>query len=140
MSTLNPYISFTNTAREAMSFYKDVFGGELSLMTFGEMGETGEIKDLVMHSQLTTPSGFTLMGADSPSPEHPVTYGDNVTVSLSGSEADELRGYWEKLSEDAEIEVPLEKQMWGDEFGMLKDRFGVKWMVNIASAGQSQEA
>jgi PhnB protein len=132
MSTLSPYISFTNTAREAMSFYQEIFGGELNAMTFGDMGETGEIKDLIMHSQLTAPNGFILMGSDSPSPEHPVTYGDNISISLAGSDADELRGYWEKLSDSAEIEVPLEKQMWGDEFGMLKDKFGVKWLVNIA--------
>lgn len=133
MSTLNPYLSFTNTARQAMEFYQSALGGELTAMTFGDMGETGEIKDLIMHSQLTTPAGFTLMGSDSPGPEHPVTYGDNVTISLSGSDAEELRGYWERLSEGAEIEVPLEKQMWGDEFGMLKDQFGIKWLVNIAS-------
>ncbi|MCB4208751.1 VOC family protein [Arthrobacter sp. UM1] len=139
MTTLNPYISFTNNAREAMDFYKEVFGGELNAMTFGQMGETGEIKDLIMHSMLTTPSGFTLMGADSPSPEHPVTYGDNIQISLSGTEADELRGYWEKLVEGGEIEVPLEKQMWGDEFGMVKDRFGVKWLVNITGQQGGQQ-
>ena len=56
-------------------------------------------------------------------------------MSLSGDDADELRGYWEKLSDGGTVSVPLEKQMWGDEFGMCTDRFGVAWMVNI---GQPQ--
>src|SRR5215211_7816717 len=55
----------------------------------------------------------------------------NIAVSLSGDDADELRGYWEKLSSGGSVSVPLEKQMWGDEFGMCVDRFGVAWMVNI---------
>jgi PhnB protein len=58
--------------------------------------------------------------------------GNNITISLSGDDQDELRGYWEKLSTGGNITMQLEKQMWGDEFGMCVDRFGVAWMVNIA--------
>jgi PhnB protein len=60
--------------------------------------------------------------------------GDTITISLSGDDADALRGYWEKLSGGGNVTMPLEKQMWGDEFGMCVDKFGVPWMVNITQA------
>ena len=131
-SRLNPYISFDGNARQAMEFYKDVFGGTLTLSTFGEFGaQDAPGADKIMHGQLETDRGFTLMGADNPpgTEYHP---GNNMAVSLSGDDAGELRGYWEKLSDGGAVPVPLEKQMWGDEFGMCADRFGVTWMVNIA--------
>lgn len=128
---LNPYINFTNNAREAMEFYKGALGGDLTVNTFGEYGDKDAPgADGIMHAQLETPSGFTLMASDlPPGMEH--TPGTNMTVSLSGDDADELRGYWEKLSDGADITMPLEKQMWGDEFGQLVDKYGVAWMVNI---------
>jgi PhnB protein len=134
-SRLNPYISFDGNARPAMEFYERVFGGTLTLSTFGELGgEAGPASDRIMHGMLETPSGFTLMGADMPpGTEH--APGNNIAVSLSGDDADELRGYWENLSGSGTVAVPLEKQMWGDEFGMCVDQFGITWMVNI---GESQ--
>jgi PhnB protein len=134
-SRLNPYISFNGNAREAMEFYKGVFGGTLTLNTFGEYGAPDAPEaNKIMHGQLETDSEFTLMGADTPpGAEH--NPGDNITVSLSGDDADELRGYWEKLSDGGSVSVPLEKQMWGDEFGQCVDRFGIGWLVNI---GQPQ--
>jgi PhnB protein len=130
-SRLNPYVSFDGNARQAMEFYKGVFGGDLTVNTFGEFGapDTPDA-DKVMHSQLESPGGFTLMGSDTPSgmQRNP---GDTITISLSGTDADELRGYWEKLSAGGTVTMPLEKQMWGDEFGMCVDRFGVPWMVDI---------
>jgi PhnB protein len=131
-SRLNPYISFTDNAREALEFYKSVFGGELSVSTFGEFGtEDQALEDKVMHGMLETDKGFTLMGADTP-PGMSRNPGDNITVSLSGDDGDELHKYWDKLTEGGQVTMPLEKQMWGDEFGMCVDRFGVPWMVNIA--------
>ncbi|MGH9216266.1 MAG: VOC family protein [Acidimicrobiales bacterium] len=135
-SRLNPYISFTSNARQAMEFYQGVFGGNLRLNTFGEFGaQDSPDADKIMHGMLETDSGFTLMGADTPAGmEH--NPGTNITVSLSGDDADELRGYWGKLSAGGAVSVPLEKQMWGDEFGMCVDQFGIGWMVNI---GQPQD-
>jgi PhnB protein len=130
---LNPYIGFRDNARQAMEFYQEVFGGQLDLNTFGELGgdqTPSEDADKVMHAMLTTPSGFALMGADTPA-GMPYNPGDNISISLSGDDDAELRGYWEKLSEGGNVSVPLEKQMWGDEFGMCTDRFGIGWMVNI---------
>jgi PhnB protein len=131
-SVLNPYISFQNDARQAMEFYKDVFGGTLNMNTFGEYGDPNAPgADGIMHGQLTTDSGFTLMGADTP-PGMERNPGDNITISLSGDDEQELRGYWDKLSQGGTVTLPLEKQMWGDVFGQCTDRFGVPWMVNIS--------
>ncbi|MFF4352890.1 VOC family protein [Streptomyces sp. NPDC001530] len=131
-SRLNPYISFDGNARQAMEFYKEVFGGALRLNTFGEFGQKDTPEaDKIMHSMLETPSGFTLMGADTP-PGMELAKGNNFSVSLSGDDDTELRGYWDKLSADGSVSVPLEKQVWGDVFGMCTDRFGIPWMVNIA--------
>ncbi|MFD5424910.1 VOC family protein [Streptomyces sp. NPDC127084] len=132
-SRLNPYLSFNGDARQAMEFYKEVLGGTLVMHTYGESGggEPGTPQgDNIMHAMLETPSGFTLMGADAP-PGMPHTAGNNFSVSLSGDDDAELRGYWDKLSGAGSVAVPLEKQMWGDVFGMCTDRFGIPWMVNI---------
>lgn len=130
-SRLNPYLSFDGNALQAMEFYKEVFGGTLALNTFGEFGQKDTPQaDKIMHSKLEAPSGFTLMGADTP-PGMELAKGNNFSVSLSGDDDAELRGYWEKLSTGGSVSVPLEKQMWGDVFGMCTDRFGIPWMVNI---------
>jgi PhnB protein len=130
-SRLNPYIAFDGNAREAMDFYQSVFGGDLTISTFGEFGapEAG-IADKVMHAMLTADNGFALMASDTP-PGMTYTPGGSISVSLSGDDGDDLRGYWQKLSDGGSVSVPLEKQMWGDEFGQCNDRFGVAWMVNI---------
>jgi PhnB protein len=133
-SRLNPYISFPGTARDAMEFYEGVFGGSLTLNTFGELGgQDAPNPDQIMHAMLETGSGFTLMGSDTP-PGMEHDPGNNIAISLSGDDDGELRGYWEQLSEGGTVTMPLEKQMWGDEFGMCTDRFGIAWMVNIAQA------
>jgi PhnB protein len=130
-SRLNPYISFNGNARAALEFYEEVFGGTLTINTFGEFGAgDGPGADNIMHGQLETTSGFTLMGSDTP-PGMEYTPGNTMTVSLSGDDAAELRGYWDKLSAAGTVTMPLERQMWGDEFGMCVDQFGVPWMVNI---------
>jgi PhnB protein len=130
-SRLNPYISFQDNAREAIEFYQRVFGGTVTLNTFGEYGAADSPDaDKIMHGQLDSDRGFTLMAADTPSGME-YNPGTNIAVSLSGDDAEELRGYWEQLSEGGTVSVPLEKQMWGDEFGMCMDRFGIGWMVNI---------
>ena len=130
-SRLNPYVNFAGNAREAMEFYQRVFGGNLVLNTYGQYGAPDIPEaDQIMHGQLESPSGFTLMGADVP-PGTTLTAGGGITVSLSGDDSDDLHGYWDKLSDGGTVSVPLEKQMWGDEFGMCTDKFGIPWMVNI---------
>jgi len=130
---LNPYISFKDDAREAMTFYQQALGGDLTISTFGEYGAEGDHADQVMHSVLETPDGLTLMASDTP-PGMPSRSGDNISISLSGDDADTLRARFNALAEGGSVDVPLEKQVWGDEFGSLTDRFGVGWLVNIAGA------
>ncbi|BDZ44775.1 VOC family protein [Naasia aerilata] len=136
---LNPYLSFRDDARDAMTFYQSVFGGELNVSTFGEFGGTDDPAEssLVMHAQLETPTGFTLMASDTPKSMGEAATGGSFSVSLSGDDDAELRGYWEKLLDGATVTMPLAPAPWGDEFGMLTDRFGVPWMVSIG-AGQQQ--
>lgn len=134
-TNLNPYLNFLDgKARAAMEFYQSVLGGELSMMTFGQMGSEGPVADQIMHSQLETPAGFTLMGADAPPEFVQITVGSNMSVSLSGgsADADELRGYFAGLSEGGTVGQELTAAPWGDEFGMVTDQFGIQWMVNIA--------
>ncbi|MDX3456121.1 VOC family protein [Streptomyces sp. ME02-8801-2C] len=136
-SRLNPYLNFDGDARAALERYKEIFGGSLTLNTYGAFGQPDSpFADRIMHGLLETPSGFTLMGADSP-PGSEFRPGSNFSVSLSGDDEAELRGYWEQLSDGGAVSVPLDKQMWGDVFGMCTDRFGVPWMVNISGSSQS---
>jgi PhnB protein len=131
-SRLNPYISFNGTARQAAEFYRDVFGGELAMNTFAEFGAADSPDaDKIMHGQLETPKGYVLMVSDTPEGME-YNPGTNITVSLSGDDSDELRGYFERLADGGAVTMPLEKQMWGDEFGMCQDKFGISWMVNIS--------
>jgi len=129
---LNPYLGFRDNARQAMEFYHSVFGGELTISTFAEMQASQDPaeQDKVMHGMLVSPSGLTLMGADTPAT---MDYrpGDNFSVSLSGEDEAELRGYWDGLADGATVTAPLEQAPWGDTFGMCTDKFGVNWMVNI---------
>jgi len=131
---LNPYLSFNGNAREAMTFYQQVLGGELNVSTFGDYSPDGAGGDGVMHAQLETPAGFTLMASDIAPGMDEVAPGSNFAVSLSGDD-EALRGYWDGLADGGTVAMPLEKQMWGDEFGMLTDRFGIPWLVNIGTGG-----
>ncbi len=129
---LNPYLNFRGSAREAMEFYASVFGGELTVNTFAEAGGMGvdeSEQQGVMHSQLEAGPDLTLMGADVPSS---MDLSPNGSISLSGDDEAQLRGWWDGLAAGGSVTVPLEKAPWGDTFGMLVDRFGVSWLVNIS--------
>ena len=128
---LNPYVSFKDNAREAMQFYRDVFGGRLDISTFGDFGQAGPYADKVMHAVLETDSGLRLMASDTPD-EMPYQPGNTVTLSLSGDD-EALRDYWTKLSDGGSVSMPLEKQVWGDEFGQCTDKYGISWMINIGT-------
>ncbi|ATL68086.1 VOC family protein [Nocardia terpenica] len=129
---LNPYIRYNGNARQAMEFYREVFGGTLEIGTIADFGSPDSPDaDKVMHARLVIPAGYTLMACDVAGqvedvPHHP---GNNVAVYLCGD--GELRGYFDKLSVGGTVTLPLEKQVWGDEAGALVDRFGITWMINI---------
>lgn len=132
---LNPYLNFRDSAREAMEFYRSVFGGDLTMSTFAEFqaSQDPSEQDKIMHAQLVSPGGLTLMASDSPNAME-YTPGNNYSVSLSGDDEAELRGYWDKLSDGGTVVMPLDRAPWGDAFGMCIDRFGVSWLVNIAGS------
>jgi PhnB protein len=132
---LTTYLNFKSNARDAMNFYKSVFGGTLTLSTFKEGGMSSgpDVDDLVMHSTLESDHAISLMGSDSP-PGMPLTVGNNVGIALGGNDEPTLRGYWNKLSEGGTVAMPLEKAPWGDTFGMCTDKFGINWLVNISGS------
>ncbi len=132
---LNPYISFKDTTSEAMQFYKTVFGGELTMNTFKEFqASTDPSEDnLIMHAELETQNGMTLMASDTPD-RMEYRPGTNFSVSLSGDNEAELTAYFQKLSAGGTVTMPLDKAPWGDSFGMCTDKFGVSWLVNISPA------
>ncbi len=133
-SKLNPYLNFKGNAKEAAEFYKNAFGGNLTMSTFKEAGAPVEPSeaDQIMHAQLIAENGMTLMLSDTP---NHMSYnpGTNISISLSGENEAELQGYWDKLSVDAKIDQPLTKAPWGDMFGMFTDKFGIRWLVNITA-------
>lgn len=133
-SQLNPYMHFRTEAREAMTFYHQILGGDLVMNTFGEFGATGDDgvdPNGIMHAQLDTALGYTLMASDAPPGMEANLQAGNVTICLNGDD-DELRGYFERLMEGGDVAVPIARQMWGDEFGTGTDKFGINWIVNIS--------
>lgn len=127
---LNPYLTFPGNAEEAMTYYADVLQGTLSVMTFKAAG-----MDVpgIMHAALETPTGFHLYASDQfPGMGPDLVQGNNIQISLSGDDEAALRGFWEKFAADGEVVMPLEKQMWGDVYGLVTDKFAISWHVNIA--------
>lgn len=136
---LNSYINFNGNAREAMDFYRSIFGGQIYSDSFGEFAvknpDSGipvaeADRDKIMHSQLMTDNGIVLMASDVPT-GMPYTDGARISLCLSGEDETLLRSYWDTLSQGGQVTMPLDKAPWGDVFGMLTDKFGVAWMVNI---------
>jgi PhnB protein len=136
VTRLNPYITFGGNAREAMEFYQSVFGGQLDISTWGDMpdmpGNDASLHHNVMHAMLTVSDSVTLMGADTPGAAGPKD--SPITISLSGEDEAQLRGWWDGLSAGGEVTMPLERAPWGDTFGQCTDRYGVSWMVNVVQA------
>ncbi len=131
-ATLNPYLNFNGNTAEAMRFYQSVLGGDLNIQTFGDAGaaQSDNEKNLTLHAALTS-NGITLFASDG-RPDTQVIFGDNVHLSLQGDDTARLTGYFNGLAAGGKIDMALAKQFWGDTFGMLTDKFGVHWMVNIS--------
>lgn len=133
-NTLNPYLMFVDNTKEAMEFYQSILGGTLSLNSYGETGmsDDPEVSNRIIHAYLQS-EGITIMASDA-HPQHSPKQivGNNVHLSLLGSDSESLNRWFNKLSEGGTIEMPLENQFWGDTYGMLTDKFGIHWTVNIA--------
>lgn len=130
---IHPYLNFNGDAKDAMEFYHTIFGGELYLQTFGEaFPDTPEaIRNNIIHANLTSDE-IVLMASDT-HPEHspPHQPGNNVTLSVNGNDYDQLAAYFNQLSAEGQVIMKFEKQFWGDTNGMLIDKFGIHWMVNV---------
>ncbi|MFS0866505.1 VOC family protein [Microbacterium sp. 179-B 1A2 NHS] len=133
--TLNPYLTFRDTARDALGFYHSVLGGDLSLDEFGafpDMAPEGD-EHLIMHGQITTDDGLVLMASDTPS-SMPSAPPAGFSVSISGDDEARLQALWDGLSAGGEVRMPYETPPWGGTFGMFTDRFGVDWMIGYSPA------
>ncbi|GAA1730244.1 VOC family protein [Isoptericola hypogeus] len=141
MARLNPYLSFKNQAREALEFYRSVLGGELDLSLFGDMPADAGMpieesdKELVMHGQLDTPAGLTLMAADTGSMMPYVAPTSGVTVALTGGPEDHeyVAAAYERLAEGGSDAMPFEKAPWGDYYGQVTDKYGISWMFDVGT-------
>lgn len=139
MAKLNPYLNFDGTAEEAFKLYRSVFGGEFQggVMRMGDAPGTENLSDdekkRVMHVSLPIGSDV-LMGSDIvPSMGHKLNQGNNYYVSVTPSSREEADRIFAALSEGGKIEMPMADQFWGDYFGSLVDKFGIRWMVNFAA-------
>lgn len=133
---LQVYINFRGNCKEALSFYKDVFGSEEpQIMTFGqapanpEYKTPDEAKELVMHATIDI-KGNIVMCSDTP-PWMPFTLGDNISLMLGFSDESELKNVYEKLSQGANVKMPLQKTFWSDAYANLTDKFGVGWQLSL---------
>jgi len=131
--SLAPYLNFNGNAAEAMRFYQSVLGGDLYIQTFGDAGmaQSESEKNLTLHAALT--SDTVNIYASDGRPDMQVNFGDSVHLSLQGNDAAKLSSAFESLSAGGNVNMPLSKQFWGDTFGMLTDKYGMHWMVNITA-------
>jgi PhnB protein len=139
MTKLASYLNFAGNAEEAFGFYKSVFGGEFSSVTrFKELPIEGvtipkEDEDKIMHIALPIGEDNILMASDVlESLGQQLVQGNNVYVSVHPDSREEADRIFNALSEGAEIEMPIADQVWGDYYGSLKDKFGVRWMLNYS--------
>jgi PhnB protein len=117
-----------------MEFYKGIFGGELTVSSFGDfkgdMPEgVGMAADKLMHADLSG-GAVRIMASDS---QKASSEAKKIELSLSGTDEPKLRGFFEALADGGTINMPLEKAPWGDFFGGLTDKYKITWMVNITS-------
>lgn len=140
MTALSPYIHATGQAAEQIAFYEQVFGATSKVMTYGQMGDTSEMADKIMHGQVYFQDGSVLMIADSPEGSPETTTGQYPAIAISGAgeaDMDTVTGYWEKITDGGEIVMPLERQVWGDMYGQVIDKYGVRWHFNVDAKGNS---
>jgi PhnB protein len=135
----SPYLNFAGNTKEAMEFYKSIFGGELTLSTFGEqpgMDVPPGYEEKIMHADLNAPDIRLFASESMPGPEGHISSGFSLSLSGEGEDEAKLKEYFDKLQEGGKVTMPLEKAPWGDWFGMVDDKFGIHWMVNIATPGE----
>jgi PhnB protein len=132
---IEPYLHFGGNCEEVMNFYKSIFGGELEVSRFSDFAGPDQAPqdtpEGVMHSTLKS-DNLSFMASDG-MPEMTQVVGDNISMSISGDDEAQLTGFFNGLGEGGTVTLPLARQMWGDTFGMLTDKYGIHWMINIAT-------
>ena len=132
---ITPHLNFRGDARAALELYRSVFGGELVVTTYGDLAQTADpaTADLVVWGQVSAPSGFRVMAYDVPA-DRPWSLGEApFFVSVRGDDVEEVRGYWGALVEGSTVVAPLASSDWAPAYGMLTDRFGVTWVLDVAA-------
>ncbi|WP_433733237.1 VOC family protein [Nocardia sp. CA-129566] len=131
--TTTTHLNFRGDARPALEFYRSVFGGDLAAVTYKDAGNIEEEADQVMWGQVRADNGFHVMAYDVPS-RMSFDRGENpFFVSVRGETVDEVSGYWDKLCDGATIVIPIGPAGWSPAYGMLRDRFGIVWVVDVVS-------
>lgn len=132
MTQINSYLTFNGNCREAMNFYKDCLGGELSLQTIGESPLADkmppQMKECILHATLIKDK-LVLMGSDMVG-ENGLKRGNSVSLAINCSSDEEIRSFYEKLSEGGNKDHALEESFWGATFGDLTDKYGNHWLLN----------
>ena len=143
MASINPYLNFKGNAEEAFNFYKSVFGGEFAgLQRFKDMPDGAKMAEedsnKIMHISLPIGKGNILMASDvlGYMGENFIE-GNNFHLCISPDSEEEAKRLYEELSAGGEKTMPLEKAFWGAYFGMLVDKFGVRWMISYDENQQS---
>ena len=135
------HVNFRGDARAALEFYRDVFDGELTVITYGAMhaAQSTEEEELIMWGQVTAPSGFAIMAFDVPA-DRPYDKGiAPFFESVRGETVEDVTPIWEKLTDGATVLQKLEPSPWAPAYGMLTDRFGVTWVVDVAAGAAPTE-
>ncbi|WP_367129032.1 VOC family protein [Saccharothrix sp. HUAS TT1] len=129
--TTTTHLNFRGDARAALEFYRSVFGGHLAVVTYQDAGNVQGEPDQVMWGQVLAEGGFHVMAYDVPASMAHDRGENSFFVSLRGETVEEVTGYWEPLSDGATVVVPLSPAGWAPAYGMLRDRFGVVWVVDV---------
>lgn len=139
MPTINPYLNFQGNTEEAFKYYQSVFGGEFigGITRFSDTSEGNELpeneRDKVMHIALPIGDGNMIMGTDAlESMNQTVQQGNNFYISIQADSREQTDTFFNRLSDGGEVELDMHDAFWGDYFGMFKDKFGIKWMVNFS--------
>ncbi|GEL98966.1 VOC family protein [Cellulomonas terrae] len=134
--TTTTHLNFRGDARAALELYRSVFGGELALVTYEDAHAAQDPAEAaqIMWGQVQGDNGFHVMAYDVPGrlPHEPGV--NPVFVSVRGTDADELTAYWTGLSEGATVVQDLAPAGWSPLYGMLRDRFGVVWVLDVAAS------
>jgi PhnB protein len=135
MAKLNPYLNFNGKCREAMTFYQNCLGGELTMQKIAESPMAAQLPSeagaQILHSSLTN-ENLTLMGSDMMGAG--LVKGNDITLFLNCSNEDEIHAYFDKLSSGGYVKTPLHQSFWGATYGELTDKFGMNWMFNLVKS------